>query len=423
MKKTKRPLWAWMVALVMAVLLMTSSAMNVQAAEPGAVDDAVVAGEMAAEEMLQSIFSLEYYAEHNPDVVAVYGYNYDALYHHYIGCGIHEGRDVSPIVNLRLYRDCNSDLLDAYGDDWMGVLLHFTEKGINEVATGLRQPMGVRFDPVAYMAEHPDMELLTSSDMLKVAELFIYEGMPEGDWITTEVVAEVESVVVSNTMMAASTFAVVEQPAEDSSRSDDSSSNEEASQPTETTPSTPDEPTPEEPVPSCDHASVFCGEKCDVCGAVIGHDFGESGTDPYCSKCNASYVQVNGCSHPEWNGGACVYCKKVDLYYQQHDSYHVDESCPDCGYQGTLLYSEDECPGHEYDGNGICKKCNGEKEETVTPPEVTEDPKEEVDNNGGKTDVVDDNTDTEDGSNDEVPSEPGAMNDSVDKVNGTNDTE
>lgn len=420
MKKRKRPLWAWMVAFAMAVLLMTSSAIDVQAAESEVAEGEVIDGEMTAEEMLRSIFSLEYYAEHNPDVVAVYGYNYDALYQHYIGCGIHEGRDVSPIVNLRLYRDCNADLLATYGDDFMGVLLHFTESGISEVASGLRQPIGVRFDPVAYMEDHPEANLLASGDMLKAAELFIYEGMPEGEWIAPDVVEDVketETVTTNSVKATISTFVATEQPSENSSYSDDSSSDdsssdssssdEEVSRPAETEqPSIP-------PAPSCNHAAVICGEKCDVCGAVIGHDFGESGTEPYCRKCNANYVQVNGCNHPEWNGGACVYCHKVDMYYHLHDTYHVDEFCPDCGYQGTLLYNEDECPGHEYNDDGVCRKCHGKKAGEEVPPVESDDPEPEpkpepgVGNDDDKAGTnTDDNGD--DGNNDTNNTNDGA---------------
>lgn len=384
MSKKRKSLWAWLMAFAMATLLMTSSAMDVQATEDVTVDVASDA-KMTAEEMLRSLFSLEYYAEHNPDVVAVYGYNYDALYQHYIGCGIHEGRDVSPIVNLRAYRDCNPDILATYGDDFMGVYLHFAETGIAEVAEGLRQPLGVRLDFALYANESSEVDFLADGNFLKIAELFISNGMPEGEWVVTE---SDDSEEVDEDVPVANVSKTVEYSSDnDSSSSSSSDSDEGASEPEKPAqPSTPVEP-------PCSHPSVICGEKCSVCGATVNHDFGASGTDPYCNRCNASYVQVAGCNHPSWNGGACTVCKKVDLYYQEHGTYHVDEKCPECGYQGTLLYDEDKCPGHDYGGDGVCSKCGGKEEASVTPPGGGED--------GSGEDTEDDN-DSDDGTGDDL---------------------
>ena len=77
-------------------------------------------------------FDAAYYALHNPDVLAVFGNDYDALYAHYLTFGITEGRNGSADFNLYAYMDGNPDLVALYGDNYEAYLAHFDAVGKTE---------------------------------------------------------------------------------------------------------------------------------------------------------------------------------------------------------------------------------------------------------------------------------------------------
>ena len=77
-------------------------------------------------------FDAAYYALHKPDVLAVFGNDYDALYAHYLTFGITEGRNGSADFNLYAYMDGNPDLVALYGDNYEAYLAHFDTVGKTE---------------------------------------------------------------------------------------------------------------------------------------------------------------------------------------------------------------------------------------------------------------------------------------------------
>ncbi len=404
MKYIKKALETCAAGFALAILLVMAP-VEVQAAEltmttekEVTTTEAVAATitETTTELSLRSIFSAKYYAEKNPDVVAILGDDEEVLYDHFKKFGISEGRDVSPIIDLKEYRRANPDLIERYGNDWAGILSQFVTEGIYQMAEGTRPSVGVRFNPVTYLNAHPEISDL---DLLKVVEVFISEGMPAGIWAdpvitggdgidagikVMDTMLFKNDVVFADSDMMASAPAVSEPTVEytpdisDSviddvpDQTEDNNTDDPVKQPdpVEPDPVKPDPVEPDPVKPVCNHLEVFCGNTCNVCNQVIGHYFGESGTDPYCTKCNADFVQVQGCPHSEWSGGTCKLCWKVDNYYTFHDGMHVGETCPDCGYKGTVKYEADKCPGHDYGDGDTCVLCGEAKPKEELPDEV-----------------------------------------------------
>lgn len=88
-------------------------------------------------------FDAEYYAQMNPDVVAVFGTGYDALYHHYVTYGKAEGRKAcaadlqQPANNLsdetmfdaEFYFQAYPDVAAAFGMDKDALYNHYVTHG------------------------------------------------------------------------------------------------------------------------------------------------------------------------------------------------------------------------------------------------------------------------------------------------------
>lgn len=74
---------------------------------------------------LYALFNEEYYADQNPDVVAVYGTSKKALYQHFLQYGLEEGRNISPDFDVNAYRSAYPDLQNAFGDDILKYYEHY----------------------------------------------------------------------------------------------------------------------------------------------------------------------------------------------------------------------------------------------------------------------------------------------------------
>lgn len=81
------------------------------------------------------LFDAEYYAEQNPDVVAVYGTSKRALYRHFTDYGMNEGRNLSADFDVSAYRSAYPDLVAAYGNDISKYYLHYVVFGQKEERT------------------------------------------------------------------------------------------------------------------------------------------------------------------------------------------------------------------------------------------------------------------------------------------------
>lgn len=81
---------------------------------------------------LKDVFDERYYADTYADLKAVFGYNREALWTHYITCGIKEGRSMNSLLNVTSYRYQYPDLNAAFGDNWDAYLTHYLTLGAKE---------------------------------------------------------------------------------------------------------------------------------------------------------------------------------------------------------------------------------------------------------------------------------------------------
>lgn len=80
----------------------------------------------------EGIFDADYYAAAYADLRAAFGNDSEALYDHFLRCGIAEGRKGSPDLDVRAYRARYQDLEAAFGDDWDAYIRHYADFGIAE---------------------------------------------------------------------------------------------------------------------------------------------------------------------------------------------------------------------------------------------------------------------------------------------------
>lgn len=119
MKKCYRVLAAALCAAIVFSLPMGVSAAGKKA---GTVDY----------DSFRLVFDAEYYYNTNADLQAVFGYDEEALFAHFVGSGIFEGRSGNGEFVLRDYMKYNQDLLEIYGADYGAYCRHFAEQGKEE---------------------------------------------------------------------------------------------------------------------------------------------------------------------------------------------------------------------------------------------------------------------------------------------------
>lgn len=132
----KKILMALMAAMMMGSM---STGLTVHAAElPAADAQAQVVKQQLNAQVIAQVFDATYYAEKNPDVVAVVGTDATMLMNHYMNNGIYEGRDASATFNASIYALANADLATFFGDNIEALVEHYVSFGINEgrVASG-----------------------------------------------------------------------------------------------------------------------------------------------------------------------------------------------------------------------------------------------------------------------------------------------
>lgn len=81
------------------------------------------------------VFDPTYYADHNPDVKAVYGNNATKLFNHFTIYGMKEGRQANATFNVQKYKAKYLDLQRAYGTNLKLYYYHYIVYGRNEGRT------------------------------------------------------------------------------------------------------------------------------------------------------------------------------------------------------------------------------------------------------------------------------------------------
>ncbi len=79
-----------------------------------------------------TIFDLEYYMNKYPNLVSVFGTDYDKYIEHFVNYGMKEGRQASETFNLEYYKKKYPDLARKYGNNNQAYYEHFIEYGIKE---------------------------------------------------------------------------------------------------------------------------------------------------------------------------------------------------------------------------------------------------------------------------------------------------
>ncbi|MBR4707595.1 MAG: hypothetical protein IKP29_06030 [Pseudobutyrivibrio sp.] len=126
-----RKLFRTFLLTAFAVLTVSATNLTVQAAEV-VTETAQPAKVILNKAVIAKVFDAKYYAEKNPDVVAVLGDSEDVLLAHYMNNGIYEGRDASAVFNVSAYALANADLATLYGDNYEAYIEHYVNYGINE---------------------------------------------------------------------------------------------------------------------------------------------------------------------------------------------------------------------------------------------------------------------------------------------------
>ncbi len=81
---------------------------------------------------LKEIFDEHYYADNNPDLKAAFGYDREALWNHFVTCGLKEGRVMNGKLDVVKYRNTYADLNAAFGDNWDAYVEHYLTCGAKE---------------------------------------------------------------------------------------------------------------------------------------------------------------------------------------------------------------------------------------------------------------------------------------------------
>lgn len=118
-------------ALVGMVGMMSSTGLVAHAAEAPAAQTQTVKQNLNAT-VIAKVFDAKYYAQKNPDVVAVVGNDAATLLKHYMNSGIYEGRDASATFNADAYASANTDVATLAAGNYETLFEHYVNAGINE---------------------------------------------------------------------------------------------------------------------------------------------------------------------------------------------------------------------------------------------------------------------------------------------------
>lgn len=124
-------------------------------------------------QFMNIVFNYKFYADKYPDLKAVFGYNEEALRNHYLTCGIKEGRQASPVFDVRYYLSNNEDLRKAFGSsNYEAALNHFVTCGYKELRKSSNEYYG-RY----YINKYADLKRM---DGFALIEHYLANGRNEG---------------------------------------------------------------------------------------------------------------------------------------------------------------------------------------------------------------------------------------------------
>lgn len=130
-----------------------------------------------------TLFDAEYYAQQNPDVVAVMGKDAGTLYKHYLDYGKAEGRQATAGdgFDAEFYAKTYPDVAAAIGTDPAALYQHYVNYGKAEG----RQPSAgstgeSNFDAAFYARTYPDVVAVLGTDAAVLYQHYLNNGKAEG---------------------------------------------------------------------------------------------------------------------------------------------------------------------------------------------------------------------------------------------------
>ncbi len=124
---------------------------------------------------LKEVFDEKFYADRYPDLKAAYGYNREALWTHFITCGINEGRAMNNLLDVVKYKNTYADLNAAFGNNWDAYLEHYLTTGAKE-----GRDSGTGFNALVYASEYADLQRIYGDDVLALWKHYNTAGKAEG---------------------------------------------------------------------------------------------------------------------------------------------------------------------------------------------------------------------------------------------------
>lgn len=118
------------------------------------------------------VLDIQYYADKNLDLKAIYGYDEQQLVTHFIAYGIKEGRPSSATFDVKYYLENNPDLKAAFKNDYSAAYHHFINYGCQEYRKSSEE-----YDGTFYRYYYSDVTNLSST---KLMEHYLNTGKPAG---------------------------------------------------------------------------------------------------------------------------------------------------------------------------------------------------------------------------------------------------
>lgn len=129
------------------------------------------------EEAYAAVFDATFYAEHNPDLKAVFGNDVNALLNHFITCGMAEGRRGNTEFDVHAYKACYADLQAVFGEDLSAYYYHYISTGKAEGRDGsggepykaeILQISGIRIPLIDGMQRHEHLWEYTIDELTMI---------------------------------------------------------------------------------------------------------------------------------------------------------------------------------------------------------------------------------------------------------------
>ena len=105
--------------------------------------------------LLEEVFDVQFYLNHNADLKTAFGTDYSAALDHWVNMGLpQEGRRGSTEFDVQFYLNHNADLKTAFGTDYSAALDHWVNMGLPQ--EGRRG--STEFDVQFYLNHYPDLK-------------------------------------------------------------------------------------------------------------------------------------------------------------------------------------------------------------------------------------------------------------------------